>query len=159
MMLVYHRTIHADSIEREGFRDGSYGTPGIGELRGVFVSAEWPLNENEGADGDVVLELDVPDSLFAEYEIVEEGKPYREAMIPAARLNEHLTSLSRLSLDDEGALVRCGQPMPAGEAERWGFPSFVTCDLAHGHEGLHRGRWVGFDEAADVFANDFRWGD
>ena len=104
-MLVYHRTHHADTIERDGFRDGYYVMPGIGELRGVFVSAPWPLNENEGADGDIVLELDMPEPLFLEYEHVEEGKTYREAMIPAAALNKHRGTLRRLSDDEVDTLT------------------------------------------------------
>ena len=28
--------------------------------RGVFVSAAWPLDENEGADGNDALELEIP---------------------------------------------------------------------------------------------------
>jgi hypothetical protein len=83
---VYHRTYHSDAILRDGFRDGYYILAGIGELRGIFVSAPWPLDENEGADGDVVLEVDVPEELFVEYEWVQDIG-YREAMIPAAKLN------------------------------------------------------------------------
>lgn len=30
------------------------------ELHGVFVSALWPLDENEGTKGDTVLVVDVP---------------------------------------------------------------------------------------------------
>jgi len=36
----------------------------------------------------VLLALDVPDSLFEEYEWAEEGKPYRESAIPAEKLNQ-----------------------------------------------------------------------
>lgn len=36
-----------------------------------------------------VESLEIPEALFTEYEWVEEGKPYREALIPAARLNPH----------------------------------------------------------------------
>ncbi|MBA2385257.1 MAG: hypothetical protein H0V68_11430 [Actinobacteria bacterium] len=104
-MLVYHRTHRADAILREGFRDGYYQMPMIGLLRGVFVSALWPLDENEGADGDVVLSLDVPEPLFIEYEHVEEGKTYREAMIPAADLNRHVPTLRRLSEPEVDVLV------------------------------------------------------
>ena len=53
-MRVYHRTYHSAAILSEGFRDG-YGPTdrgpsgycvmaGVGELRGIFVSAEWPLD-------------------------------------------------------------------------------------------------------------------
>lgn len=99
-MRVYHRTYHADAIEREGFRDGSYVMPGIGELRGVFVSADWPLDENEGADGDVVLALEIEESLFVEYEHFDDDNPYREAMIPARALNATIGTLRRLSEDE-----------------------------------------------------------
>jgi hypothetical protein len=87
-MLVYHRTHHTAAILRDGFKDGYYALPHIGELHGVFVSADWPLDENEGADGDAVIEIDVPDALFVEYEWVTEDSTYRESMIPAADLND-----------------------------------------------------------------------
>lgn len=90
MLVCTHRSA---AIMRDGFRDGYFlfgsdlETGETVELRGVFVSADWPLDENEGADGDVVLEVTVADELFAAYEFVEEGKMYRESMIPAADLN------------------------------------------------------------------------
>ena len=88
MMLVYHRTVHADAILREGFRDGYYMLPPpIGELRGVFVSADWPVDENEGAAGENVLEIEIPAELWNEYEWVEEDRTWRQAMVPAASLN------------------------------------------------------------------------
>lgn len=81
IVIVYHRTHHVDEILRNGFRDGA-GTYMTGHMQtGVFVS-DYPLDENEGARGDVVLALRIPDELFGEYEWIEEGKPYREAMIP-----------------------------------------------------------------------------
>jgi hypothetical protein len=93
-MLVYHRTYHAAGILREGFRDGAYVMPGLGELRGV--STDWPLDENEGADGDTVLALDIPEAVFVESEHVKEDEPYREAMIPADTLNNHRSTLRAL---------------------------------------------------------------
>jgi hypothetical protein len=94
--------------------------PQIGELRGVFVSAEWPLDENEGADGDTLLELDVPEALFVEYEHVEEGKTYREAMIPAAELNRHREALRVLPDEEIDALTlaRFGRSRPERAQER-----------------------------------------
>ena len=71
----------------------------------MFLSADWPLDENEGADGDVVLALEIPDALFVRFELVEEGKTYREAMIPAAALNEHRATLRRLSEDEIDTLT------------------------------------------------------
>jgi ubiquinone/menaquinone biosynthesis C-methylase UbiE len=42
---------------------------------------------HEGADGNVVLTLDIPVDVFERYEWIEEGKPYRESLIPATVLN------------------------------------------------------------------------
>lgn len=85
-MIVYHRTSAAAAIREGGLRDGE-GTYMTGEWhRGVFVSAPWPLDSNEGAVGEDVLELDVPEALFVEYEWVQDIG-YREALIPAALLN------------------------------------------------------------------------
>jgi hypothetical protein len=84
---VYHRTYHSGAILRDGFKDGYCLIPELGSLYGVFVSADWPVDENEGADGDVVLELDIPAELWAEYEWIEEDGTWRQAMIPAEQLN------------------------------------------------------------------------
>ena len=55
---------------------------------GVWLSAE-PLGANEGAFGDTVLKVDhdLADAELAHYEWVEEGKPYREFLIPAEVIN------------------------------------------------------------------------
>jgi hypothetical protein len=95
---AYHRTHHSAAILRDGFRDGSYMLPVLGEQRGVFVSADWPVDENEGADGDAVLEVDLPAAVFTKYEWVTEDSTWREAMIPAAELNR---SPVRLLTEDE----------------------------------------------------------
>jgi len=88
LMRLFHKTYAATEILRNGFRDGqgSYMTDSI--LTGVWLSAV-PLDLNEGAAGDAVLEVQPPDALALECEVVEEGKPYREFLIPAALLNRH----------------------------------------------------------------------
>ena len=91
-MRLFHRTAHADPILREGFRDaeGHYGfhdEDGQVPVRGVWLS-EFPLDENEGADGDQLLQIEVPDTVALEYEVAEDGKPYREFLIPADVLNQ-----------------------------------------------------------------------
>jgi len=87
-MKVYHRTFHFTAIERDGFGDatGSYGTDR--EFTGVWV-LNCPLDINEGAEGDVLLVLDVPADVFERFEWKEEGKGYRESLIPAAILNTY----------------------------------------------------------------------
>jgi hypothetical protein len=129
LMRVYHRTDHAAlaAILRDGFRDGSmmFGPP-VGEQEGVFVSAYWPLDASEGAYGDAVLELDVPEELFAEYEHVEEGKTYREAMVPADELNQRLSTARVLTAEEEAALTSDRfdeggwQRVVREQAARWG---------------------------------------
>jgi hypothetical protein len=85
-MVLYHRTNAADDILRDGFRDGegSYMSDVI--LRGVWLSAV-PLGDEEGARGNQVLEVDLPDALAIEHEVVEEGRQFREFLVPADLLN------------------------------------------------------------------------
>lgn len=85
-MRVFHRTDAAAEIIRDGFRDGVGRYMTDQEHAGVWVSSE-PLDCNSGAFGDEVLTLEIPDDLFSRYEWVEEGKGYRESLIPAAMLN------------------------------------------------------------------------
>jgi hypothetical protein len=88
-MVFYNTTTRedAEAILREGFRDGP-PYPELLDICGVWLS-DIPLDCNEGAKGDVVLEVTV--SLSAEdlslFELIEEGKPYREWCVPAGRLN------------------------------------------------------------------------
>ena len=59
------------------------------ELTGVWVSDE-PLTEQEGASGPDLIEITLPDDVdvdFDYFEVVEEGKLYREWCLPAAVLN------------------------------------------------------------------------
>lgn len=87
-MKFFHRTYHAEAILAEGFRNGnkSFGNPPI---NGVWFSADAPLDANEGAAGDVVLAIEVPDHIASEWEVSEEGKPYREFIIPAEIVNQY----------------------------------------------------------------------
>jgi hypothetical protein len=93
-VIVYHRTTrkNAEAIAKEGFKDatGTYLTNH--EFSGVWVS-NVPLDANDGAWGDVVFEitLDVPEGAIADYEWLEEGKPYREWLMPAALINARAT--------------------------------------------------------------------
>ena len=93
-VILYHRTTrqNAEAIAKEGFKDatGTYFTNQ--EFFGVWVSSE-PLDANEGACGDVLFEitLTVPETSIADYEWVEEGKPYREWLMPAAMINARAT--------------------------------------------------------------------
>ena len=89
-MILYHRTSTeaATAILREGFRDatGRYMTDRLHS--GVWLSAV-PLDLNSGGGGDAVLRisLNLSEKRLAEYEWVEEGKEYREWLIPSELVN------------------------------------------------------------------------
>jgi hypothetical protein len=91
-MILYHIT---SSIKRDGFRDtgGSYMTES--EHRGVEHRGVWlldrPLDANEGAWGDTAIAVDLPlsEADLNQYEWKEEGKVYREWLIPAAIINKY----------------------------------------------------------------------
>lgn len=88
----------AARIVATGFRDGegNYMTEHI--WRGVWLSNA-PLTVNEGAFGDTILEVDLPEHIFSRHEWVEDGKPYREALIPAVIVNGYPRRIIGL-LDD-----------------------------------------------------------
>ena len=87
-MKLYHRTNAATAILQKGFKDG-IGT----YMTTIFHSGVWlsnyPLDCNEGAFGDTVLLIEIPESVIAEYEWIEEGKPYREFLVPAIIVNQY----------------------------------------------------------------------
>lgn len=100
MPTLYHRTTQGARILEEGFRDGrgSYGFASV-VLEGVFVS-DVPLDANEGAMGDNLLAVEIPDQVsLDDFEIVEEGQGYREWCVPAAVLNE--VAVVRLLVENE----------------------------------------------------------
>lgn len=87
-MRLFHRTFASEAILARGFLDaeGTYLTNSL--HRGVWLS-DRPLDENEGADGDVLLELEISEEVVAKHEWVEANKTYREFLVPAATVNAH----------------------------------------------------------------------
>jgi hypothetical protein len=51
-----------------------------------------PLDENESAFGDILLEVtvEITESEIGQYEWIEQGKPYREFLVPAAEINSRM---------------------------------------------------------------------
>ena len=98
-MKLYHATTAetAKAILCEQFKNGTGSYLTDSNHTGVWVS-DCPLGTNEGAKGNVVLEvtLDVQESELAEYEWIEEGKPYREWLIPEDMLNSRIVALTIL---------------------------------------------------------------
>lgn len=105
-MRYFHTTTlpAAAAIERDGFRDGRQWIGGI-ELIGVWIS-DRPLDGNEGTKGDQLLVVDLPDDLdLSPHEVIEEGKPYREWIVPAPLVNAGVVRWVGSSVDyDPGAL-------------------------------------------------------
>jgi hypothetical protein len=105
ILTLYHVTGKdaALAITQTGFRDGTVFFGGM-SLTGIWVSS-FPLSEMEGTKGDTVLKiaLALPEAEIAYFEVVEEGKPYREWCIPARILNEKGTAIL-LSADDAAAI-------------------------------------------------------
>lgn len=89
-VLVCHCTTReaAEAILVDGFRDGTGSYMTDRTWSGVWLS-DVPLDANEGAGGDALLavELDLPAAELGGYEWPEEGKPYREFLVPAAVVN------------------------------------------------------------------------
>jgi len=98
MLTYFHRTTadKAASILGDGFRDRKdfYGTEI--ELCGVWLS-DRPLDGNDGANGDTLLIIrfaSMPAEFDEKYELVEDGKPYREWCVPASIVNS-IASIER----------------------------------------------------------------
>ena len=89
-MILFHRTSNdkAQTILAQGFRDGVGAYLTLGRWRGVWLSSI-PLDENEGAEGDTLLKIDfgISDEELTQWEWVEDGKSYREFLIPADVVN------------------------------------------------------------------------
>jgi hypothetical protein len=109
-MRYFHTTTAdaAESILAAGFRDGSgsYGFATV-ELCGVFL-ADLPVDVNEGAKGDTVLAVDLPDDLdLSGFEIIEETPHvrWREWCVPAVVITAHgrVRRLSESEVDDLAA--------------------------------------------------------
>lgn len=99
-MRLFHSTtaVAAASILTVGFRDTTF-TYLTGRLwTGVWLS-DRPLDGNEGAAIGALLavDLDLADDELAEFEWVEDGKPYREWLVPAEVINRR----AAISLADE----------------------------------------------------------
>ncbi len=97
-MKLYHVTTPeaARAIKTHGFRDtrGSYGmTDANGapfELVGVFL-ADRRVDSQEGVSlrASVFFVVEIPASVLNDYELVEDGKQFREWCVPARLVNKY----------------------------------------------------------------------
>lgn len=85
---MFHTTGAAEAILSQGFRDATGSYLGV-MLTGVWMSDK-PVDSNEGAKGDQVLRVNFPSDVDIDaYELIEDGKTYREWCVPAALVNDH----------------------------------------------------------------------
>lgn len=103
--MIFWRRTSAEAaraaVAGEGFVDGRGNYLTADEHTGVWVS-DWPVDINEGAHGDTIVRIDVDatEEDFANFEWIEEEKPYREWLIPAALLNPRLRSVTIVPEDE-----------------------------------------------------------
>ena len=99
--LYFHRTTEASAaaILRKGFRDtkGRFGT--TLEYKGVWLS-DVPVDFQEGAQGTILLAVEIDPTYVKKYEWVQQGNSYREYLVPATLLNRHAT-IRRATEGDE----------------------------------------------------------
>ena len=112
-MKLYHGTTeeNSTSIQRTGFEDseGSYGMwREVGEkltplaLKGVWFS-NVPLDGNEGlpaVEDHRFFIINIPAKEIRDFEVIEEGKGYREWCIPAKLVNRYFSD-SKIHTRDE----------------------------------------------------------
>lgn len=86
-MKVYHPTMHATEILRDGFgeRSGTYLT--ATDYSGVWVFDQ-PVDRRMGGGPEAeLLVLDIPDAVVEPFETGGGSLPYRQFLVPAAILN------------------------------------------------------------------------
>jgi len=86
---LYHSTtrVAADAILALGFRDATRSYLTDREWTGVWLS-DRPFDETQGARSEALLEVQAPDDAeLTPFEWVEEGKGYREFLMPASMVN------------------------------------------------------------------------
>lgn len=119
-MRLFHTTDAAEAILEGGFRDG-HGTFGIigFDLAGVFLS-NFPADVSDGAKGDDVLIVEIPDDVdLTRYAIEEEGHPICEWCVPADLLNER-ASVRLLTEAEVDALTEQRWERPSRDITRSG---------------------------------------
>jgi hypothetical protein len=100
-MILYHRTsaTAAERILCDGFRDGVGMYMTTEQHTGVWFS-NVPLDSNAGTDSDTLLRVELPEQAIAHFEWIEDGKPYRERLVPARLINEKASGLCVVNEDD-----------------------------------------------------------
>jgi hypothetical protein len=86
-MLIFHKTNQTSSILSRGFQEESVEINGS-PLQGVWFSND-PLDSHRQSDGDMVLFLDIPESLLVPYELTKDSDLSRTFFIPVEILQPY----------------------------------------------------------------------
>jgi len=92
-MRLFHiaNIANAEAILKDGFRDVMGYHHAGQEWTGIWVSSE-PLDWSQRQyldDGITLFAIEIPEEDISDLEWVEEGKAYREWLVPAALLNSY----------------------------------------------------------------------
>ena len=109
--ILFHATTteQAEAILRDGFVDGRGNYVAEIELSGVWLF-DFPLDAKVSAWGDAVLAVSfaLPLSCLAEFEVIEDEKPYREWCVPS----DFIGSMPPLLLKPTFRQTRAAGPQP-----------------------------------------------
>jgi hypothetical protein len=87
-MKLYHATLHATEILRDGFGESSGTYLTESDHSGVWLFDRPVDNYMGGGDLAVLLELEIPEPVVAPFEWAS-SLPYRQFLMPAALLNKY----------------------------------------------------------------------
>jgi hypothetical protein len=87
-MKLYHPTLHADDILRDGYGESSGTYLTESDHSGVWLF-DTPVDRSiGGGDMAVLLEIEIPEAVVVPFEWVT-GLPYRQFLMPAALVNRY----------------------------------------------------------------------
>jgi hypothetical protein len=87
-MKLYHATLHATEILRDGFGESSGTYLTESDHSGVWLFDRPVDNYMGGGDLAVLLELEIPEPVVAPFEWAS-SLPYRQFLMPAALVNKY----------------------------------------------------------------------
>jgi hypothetical protein len=118
----------AREILQSGFRHATVQYVTQQTLSGIWLS-DMQLDENHGAISDALLIVEIESRLIGNYELHEEGKGYREWLIPAELLNLRARVYEGERTDNPR---RAKYPSRTGLGLHWGVKESYSDPLAYG---------------------------
>ncbi len=140
IMKCFHRTTteNADQILRNGFKDNPK-TKSC-DFAGIWFSDGEPYGPDEGAKGDVVLSVEIPNRVFRKYYNAEHNPDAPAACIPAKIVNKYRVYLYEhdLSGSRESLLARIAYFRERGDKEKADYVENVVLPFLEQYNLLHK---------------------